>query len=426
MQHKLTEESPAVVIGGGLAGLMAAVILARAGVSVILFEQARRLGGRATSQQKQDFVFNQGPRALYLGGAGERVLRDLGIPLHGGRPATRGFAAWRGQCVRLPNSLLDFVRSPLLSWPDKLRYARLMTRLLTANPKQWQDKSVCEWVAQATSRPLLRQLLHSLFRLATYAADAERQSAGAALGQVQMAIGPGVLYLDGGWQTLVDALREAAQAAGVEMVTGANVAALAPGDRVTGVRLTNGRVQPAAVVVAAVDPKAAEKLVASAGPVKRCWSRCLPVRAACLDVALSELPNPSALVALGLESPLYFSVHSASARLSPAGGALIHVAKYLTSDCTSDPDVDKAELYALLDLMQPGWRDVLVAERFLPGMTVANALVTARDGGLAGRPDPAVPGVAGLYVAGDWVGPEGMLADAALASASRAAQTILS
>ncbi|HEY7181957.1 MAG TPA: NAD(P)/FAD-dependent oxidoreductase, partial [Blastocatellia bacterium] len=35
-----------------------------------------------------------------------------------------------------------------------------------------------------------------------------------------------------------------------------------------------------------------------------------------------------------------------------------------------------------------------------------------------------VPGVEGLYVAGDWVGPEGMLADASMASAKLAAETI--
>jgi hypothetical protein len=57
----------------------------------------------------------------------------------------------------------------------------------------------------------------------------------------------------------------------------------------------------------------------------------------------------------------------------------------------------------------------------MPSLTVYNALCTAEKGGFAGRPGPAVPGIRGLFVAGDWVGPEGVLADAALASARRAA-----
>jgi hypothetical protein len=35
-----------------------------------------------------------------------------------------------------------------------------------------------------------------------------------------------------------------------------------------------------------------------------------------------------------------------------------------------------------------------------------------------------VPGAEGIYVAGDWVGPEALLADASLASARRAAAAV--
>jgi len=66
----------------------------------------------------------------------------------------------------------------------------------------------------------------------------------------------------------------------------------------------------------------------------------------------------------------------------------------------------------------------VVERRYLPNMTVTHALVTARDGGTAGRPGPQVPGTTDLFVAGDWVGAEGMLVDTSLASAKGAAQLI--
>jgi hypothetical protein len=75
--------------------------------------------------------------------------------------------------------------------------------------------------------------------------------------------------------------------------------------------------------------------------------------------------------------------------------------------------------------VQPGWRDVVVTRRYLPAMTVTHAVVTAAGGGLPGRPGPALSSLRGCWVAGDWVGPEGMLADASLASARRAAQLAL-
>ena len=63
----------------------------------------------------------------------------------------------------------------------------------------------------------------------------------------------------------------------------------------------------------------------------------------------------------------------------------------------------------------------MVERRFLPAMTVAHALPLAEEGGLAGRPGVTRAGAAGVFLAGDWVGPRGMLADAAAASAEEAA-----
>lgn len=54
---------------------------------------------------------------------------------------------------------------------------------------------------------------------------------------------------------------------------------------------------------------------------------------------------------------------------------------------------------------------------------MTHALVEAARHGR--RPEPSVPGFRGLHVVGDWIGPEGMLADAALASARAVAFDIL-
>jgi phytoene dehydrogenase-like protein len=122
---------------------------------------------------------------------------------------------------------------------------------------------------------------------------------------------------------------------------------------------------------------------------------------------------------------LFLSVHSASAKLAPQGAALIHVMKYLGSTHEPNPKDDRLELEAFLELIQPGWRDILVKERFLPNMVVYNAIVSADQGGVLGRPDTKVPQTENLYVVGDWIGPEGLLADASFACAKDVAQQIL-
>jgi len=134
------------------------------------------------------------------------------------------------------------------------------------------------------------------------------------------------------------------------------------------------------------------------------------------------LPRGQATFALGIDRPLYFSVHSAVARLAPSGNAVIHAAKYLGSESAADPKAVERELEEMFDLVQPGWRDVVIERRFLPAMTVSHALVTAEQGGYGGRPGVEIPGIEGLYVTGDWVGPQGLLADASIASGKRAAE----
>jgi hypothetical protein len=150
-----------------------------------------------------------------------------------------------------------------------------------------------------------------------------------------------------------------------------------------------------------------------------------PVGVATLDIALSTHPNPGIYGAYGLDQPLYLSTHSAFARLSPHGGSLIHAMKYLDSSVQSNPIKVREELENLMDTLQPGWRKFVIKERFLPNMIVYNALVTAEQGGIYRRPDVKIPDVENIYIVGDWIGPQGLLVDASLSSAKRAAEYIL-
>jgi phytoene dehydrogenase-like protein len=252
-----------------------------------------------------------------------------------------------------------------------------------------------------------------------------------------------------GWQRLVDSLQSAAVSAGVNFVTSSRVVGLLhQAGSVQGIELgeleddavvessiptaplreplgtKHGTKLQSDVVLLAVDPTTAAALLSHHGHVHPApWRGFVPVRAACLDVALSSLPVPRNTFALGVDRPVYFSVHSRYAHLAPKGGALIHTAKYLTTEAAADTAVE--ELEQVLDVMQPGWRRVIVHRRYLPRMTVTNALVRSATGSFAGRPDVDATGLRNLFIAGDWVGPSGLLSDAAVSSANRAAERIL-
>lgn len=425
---QLGSSRPEVVVGGGLAGLAAATLIARGGRQVVLYERASQLGGRALTQEERGFCFNLGPHALYRAGAGIAVLRGLGIEPQGGVPEpSGGHAVARGTTHTLPAGPISLLTTGLLRLPEKFEVARLLASIGRIDTAPLGRTTVAAWLAREVRQPEVRELVAALVRLATYTNAPEQMSAGTALRQLQLALSNNVLYLDGGWQTLVDGLRAAAETAGVRLVPGTRVARVEEGGEALVVHLADGTRQPAARVIMALAPGEAAALVdGAAASALRAWSEAAaPVRAACLDVALARLPRPRSTFALGVDRPLYLSVHSAVARLAPAGGATVAVAKYLSPDATGDGRADERELEALLHLVQPGWREVVVARRFLPRLTVMHAMATAAQGGAAGRPGPAIPAARRLYVAGDWVGPEGLLADASLASAAAAARLVL-
>jgi phytoene dehydrogenase-like protein len=178
-------------------------------------------------------------------------------------------------------------------------------------------------------------------------------------------------------------------------------------------------------VVLATGPDVAAHLAGDGTLLARFAARATAVRAASLEIALSTLPRPERTAAFGVDRPLYFSVHSAVAALAPPGGALLHAAAYLDPDVPLDAAATRAELEALVDRLQPGWRERVVEVRWLPALTVAHALPTAEQRGLGARFETRVVELPGVYLAGDWVGREGHLAGAALASARRAAEALL-
>lgn len=420
------ERGAAVVVGGGIAGLAAATFLARAGRAVTLYERSRDLGGRARTVERDGYTLNMGPHALYRRAAGAPILRELGVRWRAGQPQQSGYGVAQGQLSPLPTGLRSFVASPLLSRGAKAEFLTLLPRLSRLDTASLDGMTLRRWLDRAIRHESLRELLAMLVRTTTYTADSEALSAGAALAQMRLGLLGNVDYIDGGWRVLIEGLRAAATAAGVTIIADSPVSAVVReigSGAARGVQLADSQFHKAEVVILAVDPATAARLVEDAAgtPLGDWAARAIPVEMACLDLGLSALPNPSGLLAFGVDCPLYLSVHSAVARLAPEGGAVVHVGKYLCGDRPSDPEQDRRELEWLLDQLQPGWRDKVTARLFLPRMTVMNALVTAADGGLSGRPGPAVPGVPGLYVAGDWVGPTGMLVDAALASAKAAA-----
>jgi phytoene dehydrogenase-like protein len=407
-----------VVVGAGLAGLTAATHAARSGARVTVLESSAGPGGRARTERRNGVSLNLGPHALYEGGSGMSVLRELAIDPPGWRPNATGPAVWRGSEGRLPFDARSVATTKLLSVRSRVAFARFHTQLERFDARELDSTTVAEFLDEqiGTERADLRAVVEGIIRLGLYANAPELLSAGAAIDQLVSA-GSGVRYLHGGWGSMVDSLASAARLARAEVRTATQVAAIEPQHDGWTVVEAGGRCWSAsAVIVAGLSPEAAERLVgrepgtlrAAAGP---------PARAACLDLVLASPPNVT--FALDLDHHGYYSLHAPVADPSSADPALVSLARYRRPDEIADADRDRATLRAFARRMGV---ETTLAERYLHDMVVTHGIPLATRGGLAGRPRVDALDAPGLLLAGDWVGPTGLLADAALSSGRAAGQ----
>jgi phytoene dehydrogenase-like protein len=365
---------------------------------------------------------NYGPHRLYEAGLAVKALRRLGIEIDGApRGPNGGIAVWRGRKYTLPVGFCSLLTTGLFGACAKQEMARLMTSLRHIELQPLERVSIGEWVrVHLRDRSVIHVVL-ALARYTTYSDDLDRLSASAALDQVRLSVTGSVLLVHHGWGTLITSLQRAASSTGARVVAGHSVVAVdVTNGHATGITLADGTRVPASAVIVATGPQPARGLLAGMVALKEPASA---VRVAALDVALRSLPNPRAVFALSIDEPWCYSVDSAIARVAPPHGAVVHLAKYLRRDATATP-ADEQRLEAALDALQPGWRDLVEYRRFLPAVVVSHALVTAEAGGFSGRQTGRIPGLANVFLAGDWVGPTGQLADACVASGIEAAHLV--
>lgn len=243
----------AVVVGGGLAGIAAALSLADADVPVTLVEARPRLGGRAFSFHRGGLQVDNGHhvflrcctayRALLnrIGAAPLVSLQDrLDVPVIdvAGAPG-----AGPGKLGRLRRSALpvplhlagSLSRYRHLSVPDRVSVARAALALRRLNPADpaLDERTFASWLRRHGQSPRAIQALWDLVGVATLNATAENAS----LALAAMVFRTGLLSAPGaadiGWATVPlgalhdEAARAALTRAGVRVLLRTKVAGVA-------------------------------------------------------------------------------------------------------------------------------------------------------------------------------------------------------
>jgi phytoene dehydrogenase-like protein len=369
------------IIGGGLAGLTAAITAAEGGAQVRLTEAHAELGGRARSADGP-YKANLGPHVIYKDGPLWAWLRERGLlPPSAGTPLGGIRVRWDGELRRTP---------PLASIPTVLRLRGRDAPV---------DRSFRDWVRDHSDERTAA-MLSAAGGVYTFHHDPGELSAAFVWPRTVRALlnpPPVARYVIGGWSALVGTLAARARALGVSIETGARIDEL-----------------PAAPVIVATELADARRLLGD-GALRWPSGNTL-----CLDLGLRRHRGDPFVVSDLDEAGWVERFTAADPSLAPDGEELVQAQMPIRPGETADGAATRLE--RLLDQALEGRRERETWRR--------RQVMQGRSGaldmpGMTWRDRPAVDRGDGVFLAGDMLAAPGLLSEVAWATGAEAARGAL-
>jgi phytoene dehydrogenase-like protein len=366
------------IVGGGLAGLTAAISCAEQGADVVLLEAHGELGGRARSASGQ-YKANLGPHAILSSSPLWQWLKERGLLPPYARPRLSGVRfRWQDDIRRVPAVGATMAALRLRGRPAPIEL----------DFRTWASDQVGEEAAEILSRSA---------GILTYHHDPGELSAAfiwEPLVRGLLSAPPSARYPIGGWSTLVEKMERHALTLGVEIRTSQRVDAL----------------PDPPVIVATELPDARELL----GDAQLEWTS---GRAACLDLALAHRRGDPFVVVDLQEAGWVERYTAADPSLAPEGEELLQAQMPIKPG--ESPDAALERLTRLLDASFTDWRE---RERWRRRQVMEGRTGALDFPGQSWRDRPAIDRGDGVFLAGDMVAAPGCLSEIAWASALEASR----
>lgn len=371
--------SEVTIVGGGIAGLTAAISCAEGGVSVTLHEAHREIGGRGRATDPP-YIAHDGCHVFYTGGEDYRWLRRHG-----------------------------FVRG--LGWPSPLDFAHIRFRvdgalrrvppgaMLRAQSRRWLaapvDVDFRTWASEMWDEVTAEHMANAI-AVTTYHADTGALSAAFVWNLFQRVLGPRVptiRWVRGGWQRVIDTMAERAVALGVEIETGSRLDSLPNGPTIVATDLTSA--------ARLLDD---DTLVGTSGD-------CV-----LLDFAVDRRRSDATIVFDLDEGGFHESCSMTDKSVAPAGQSLFALQMPVRSGESIRQARERLNVFA--ETVVPDWSERATFSR--------NGSAKGRTGavdlpGATWRDRPKIDRGGDVYLAGDMVAAPGMRGEIAVNSALTAA-----
>lgn len=433
-----------VIIGGGLGGFETAALLAHQAAQencparVLLLERRNATGGRAITVEQNGFTLNYGLHYM-MGGydsAHYRVLQQIGqaeqVQFAPMDPA-KIYRLRDGKLHLVPATAEDMMATELLSLEGKYGLQDAMNALFQADTDTLWNVPLKDWLDQHVSEPTLRRFFLDLAGPTAFAAVPDEISAGHLIVEARKILtsqSPLALYPAGGWGAVIDACRQAVEAAGGEVRLKARVDGLAIEDgQVTGVWSGGSLIRARAVVLALPPAEMAPILREHNLPdlSAQKLESIRPVMGVAVDLGFKGVENTKVATIEMPEDSATSGFHNLfQPQLAPEGGLLFQGLRWLTGEQMADEaEVRRTEEIFLtrLSAIFPGIREKVVLRR-----TLVRPVILGADHHYTQPRSSLLPvkvhSTGGLYVVGDATDAPGELSATVGESALMAARHV--
>jgi oxygen-dependent protoporphyrinogen oxidase len=174
MGSGVTQRVAALVIGGGVSGLVCAHALRKAGVDALLVEASDRVGGAIRTERSDGYLLELGPQSFSCTAAMLQLFDELGIrqQVEQGPAGAPRYVLVNGSLQKVPMSPPAFLSSGFVGFGTK--FAVLRDVIGKSAPPE-KDESIADFVRRKFSAEMLDRLVGP-FVSGVYAGDPEKLS----------------------------------------------------------------------------------------------------------------------------------------------------------------------------------------------------------------------------------------------------------
>ncbi|WP_338470855.1 FAD-dependent oxidoreductase [Niallia sp. XMNu-256] len=430
-ENHIGEKYEAIIVGGGLAGLTAAALLANQGQKVLVLERGN-LGGRAVTMNIKGYKFNFGAHAIY--GRDTSTLRilekELGIDI-GWRDFNPQKAKYDlgSTLTDIPANIFGLFRTRVMKNASKVKFTYEILKTLIGTEKGHPRISIKKWMDDKQVTEDVQEMMLTLASSNFFTREPERIPSDVYFNYYQRLFSTNkpVTYVEGGWQALINEFVRVIEENGGEIKTKAKVTRVqTEEDQIVAVETTKETFKGSKFIFCI--PPAELRKVFEETRIENILKHYAGYDASYVfvyDIGLkNRIDTPYTYIYDKRNKIFITDISYYDESCVPEGGQLLQAISYLTQEDLGNKEAleeHQEKIEQLYDKHFPGWRKELVVPRLSKRASAQEIKWTMNQQAMP----IFLPDYHNLYFAGDWCQAKGQLSELSFSSAYEVSQLVL-